>query len=214
MTNSPVGGEVFPHELALAIDMKCDQLLGLALPTSQGVATLLREVQPAKQQLRLLLGLVINQSTGVLIAMGNTTTVKLTNAANPAQSTFYAGIIDVSGGTALPTLAVTQGNAALINIVPAPSLGFGGLNPDQFLFNVYPVDEQDETDDLVYVTATLPDGQTLPFVFDLSGTGETMALDNYSAVQTWSGAPTVPAQPVAPGSSQAQAQAKTEKKAT
>jgi hypothetical protein len=150
---------------------------------------------PPRPLLKALLGIVYNVQSGAITPMSGTDTINLTNAANPAAATRYLGIIDVAGGTALPTLAVTAGTASLVALVPATALS--GINQNQFFFGVYPVDTANETNDAVTVTATLPDGSP-PVVlnFLISGTGETETLDTNSAVGSWANAPTVPTSPV------------------
>jgi hypothetical protein len=148
---------------------------------------------PPQPRLRLVVGVILKQATGVFVSMSQSTTINLTNCANPAAATFFRGLIDFSGGAALPTLTVTAGTASLVAIVPATAAGPGAT---QFLFDVYPIDTAEETNDAVTVTATLPDGATLPFNFLISGTGETMTEDSTSGVQSWANAPAVPTAPV------------------
>jgi hypothetical protein len=138
-------------------------------------------------------GVIINRSTGVFVSMSQTNTIALTNCANPALATFFHGLIDLDGGTALPALAVTAGNPALVAIVPAAA---AGPTATQFLFDVYPIGTSDEANDAVTVTATLPDGAALLFNFLISGNGETMTEDSTSGVQSWANAPAVPTAPV------------------
>jgi hypothetical protein len=181
------------RELLLTIARRAGSLIGTCNSTANEVDQTRRLLERSRG-MRLAVGLLINQQTGVLISMSDDTTIPLVNCVDPSKATFYRGVIDLAGGTALPTLAVTTGTASLVSIVPATAIS--GLGANQFVFNVYPVDASPETNDAVTVTATLPDGATLPFNFLISGTGESETIDSASAVQSWSNAPTVPAAPV------------------
>ena len=147
---------------------------------------------PPSPRLKALLGIVYNVQSGAFVIMSNTNTRTLTNAANPAAATRALEIIDCSGGTAVPNVAVTSGNAALVAIVAGAALDSQG----RFTFGVYPVDAQDETNDVVTVTASLPDGANEVYTYTISGQGETMGVDGNSSVGSWTGAPTVPTTPV------------------
>jgi hypothetical protein len=150
---------------------------------------------PCPAPMRRVCGIVFNVKTGALIMSGTTGPIALVNVATPAAATRYLGVIDITNGTALPTLAVSSGNAALVALVAATALNAN----NQFVFGVYPVDAEAETNDLLTVTATLPDGAVLDFDFSISGTppvqeGET--IDPSSAVGSFVGAPTVPSTPI------------------
>ncbi len=122
--------------------------------------------------------------------MSGSNTITLTNAATPANATRYLGILDLTGGTDVPS--IVSSNPALLAVVVGPVTG------TQVSFGAYPVDTATETDDIVTVTITEnTESQTL--TFSISGTTtvpESFALDASSAVGAWSGAPTVPSTPV------------------
>ena len=153
------------------------------------IAELLKRLPPPAG-MRKVATIVLN-AQGVPTLMSGSQPIPLVNAANPAAATRALEVIDLTGGTTIPTVAVTAGNAALVALVPAAALSF-----NTWTFGVYPVDTATETNDAVTVTATLPDGNTLEFNYVISGTGETMAVDPSSSVGAWVGAPTVPATPV------------------
>jgi hypothetical protein len=182
------------RELLLTIARRCGSLIGTDGYIAGTVRRIADRLDPP-HGMRLAAGIVFNAQTGAIVTMsGSQSPITLTNATNPAAATRYLGVIDVSNGTALPSLSVTAGNAALVALVAGTSLT--GINGNQFTFGVYPVDTQPETNDAVTVTATLPDGATLEFDFLISGSGETESIDPASAVGAWTGAPAVPSTPV------------------
>jgi hypothetical protein len=140
--------------------------------------------------LRLVVGLIITRKGTFTVSQSNTET--LTNVANPAAATFYLAVVDLVGGTTLPSAGVSD-PTKLTPVV-------GPLNPNGTSVNIgfYPIDANPETNDSVTGSITLAGNPDIDFTFIISGTPvppETDTLDASSLVKSWPGAPTVPTNP-------------------
>lgn len=174
-------------ELLETIARRCDAIRDIANYTALRVDQLYRLEHG---HMRLVVGLVITRKGTFTVSGSNTET--LTNVANPAAATFYLAVIDLAGGTALPSAGVSD-PTKLTPVV-------GPLNPNGTSVNIgfYPIDANAETNDSVTGSISLTGNADIDFTFIISGTPvppETDTLDASSLVKSWPGAPTVPTDP-------------------
>jgi hypothetical protein len=160
----------------------------------QQTAEILRILKP---RIRSVVGLILSQQTGVLLTMSgsNSETRTLINACNPALATRALEVIDVIGGTALPSVTVTSNNGSLVSIVGPTAIASGENGTEVTTFGVYPIDTSPETNDVVTVAASLADGSSITYTYTINGTGESLAPDPNSSVGAWANAPLVPSTP-------------------